>query len=89
MSAAYPGNTTDKAIVQHDGILKQLKPGDGILADKGFLMEDLIPEGKFDIEIGYCQIILIKQDWTRPKLNLYSKMIYINSNFKCSIRKLG
>ena len=46
-----PGNTTDKDIVKHDGILRQLQPGDGVLADKGFIMEDLdlIPEGEFSL----------------------------------------
>ena len=49
VSEAYPGNTTDKNIVKHDGILRQLQPGDGVLADKGFIMEGLIPEGEFSL----------------------------------------
>jgi len=44
-SDAYPGSTSDKEIVKHCGILHQLEPGDLILADKGFLIHDLLPRG--------------------------------------------
>lgn len=42
-SQLYPGSTSDKAIVQHCGIVKQLFPGDIILADKGFVIRDILP----------------------------------------------
>ena len=44
-SSAYPGSTSDKAIVEHSGILSQLIAGDVVLADKGFLINDLLPPG--------------------------------------------
>jgi hypothetical protein len=44
-SPAYPGCTADKEIVEHCGILKHLVAGDMILADKGFLISDIIPPG--------------------------------------------
>ena len=45
ISNLYPGSTSDKAIVKHCGILEQLQPGDLILADKGFIISDLLPSG--------------------------------------------
>lgn len=42
VSAAYPGLTSDKAVVENCGILKDMRPGDLILADKGFLLQDLV-----------------------------------------------
>ena len=34
-----------KKIVLHSKVLEQIKPGDLILADKGFLLHDLLPQG--------------------------------------------
>lgn len=45
VSNLYPGSTSDKAIVAHCGILEQLECGDLILADKGFLISDILPTG--------------------------------------------
>jgi hypothetical protein len=44
-SSCYPGNTSDKEIVQHSGLVDHLEKGDLILADKGFLISDFLPEG--------------------------------------------
>lgn len=44
-SDAYPGSTSDKEIVKNSGLLEELEPGDLILADKGFLIHDILPAG--------------------------------------------
>ncbi|XP_061179874.1 uncharacterized protein LOC133188453 [Saccostrea echinata] len=44
-SELYPGSTSDAAIVDHCGVLDMLKPGDMILADKGFNIFDKLPPG--------------------------------------------
>lgn len=44
-SNLFPGSVSDKAIVQESGILNHFKPGDLILADKGFLISDILPHG--------------------------------------------
>ena len=41
----FPGSTSDKAIVQKSGVLEHFKSGDLILADKGFLIADIVPPG--------------------------------------------
>ena len=42
-SGLYPGSTSDKAIVRHCGILNLMEPGDLIIADKGFLIQSILP----------------------------------------------
>ena len=40
MSELYPGSISDKEIVKRSGLLEVLQPGDEIMADKGFLIQD-------------------------------------------------
>jgi len=43
ISRLWGGNVSDRHIVQHDEFLPKLCPGDVIMADKGFTVEDLLP----------------------------------------------
>ena len=43
ISKLYPGSISDKAIVQQSGLLNHLVAGDMVLADKGFLIQDILP----------------------------------------------
>ena len=45
VSNLYPGSKSDKEIVRDSCILEELQPGDLVLADKGFLIQDLMPRG--------------------------------------------
>jgi hypothetical protein len=45
VSELHPGSRSDKEIVRHSKVLNQMKPGDLVLADKGFLIQDLMPAG--------------------------------------------
>ena len=45
VSKLYPGSISDKAIVQQSGLLNHLTAGDLVLADRGFLIQDLVPNG--------------------------------------------
>lgn len=45
VSELYPGSTSDKKITQHCGLLQKLEAGDLVLADKGFLITDMLPQG--------------------------------------------
>lgn len=44
-SSLYPGSISDNAVVQNCEILSDFVAGDLILADKGFLIEDILPVG--------------------------------------------
>ena len=40
VSELYPGSISDKEIVKRSGLLEVLQPGDEIMSDKGFLIQD-------------------------------------------------
>ena len=44
-SKAYPGSTSDVAIVDHSHMVSSFVAGDLILADKGFTIYALLPDG--------------------------------------------
>lgn len=44
-SDLYPGSTSDKILVGHCKVLKVFEEGSLILADKGFLISDMLPAG--------------------------------------------
>ena len=45
VSKLYPGSISDKAIEQKSGFLDHVSTGDVGLADKGFLIQDIVPNG--------------------------------------------
>ena len=45
VSNLYPGSISDKAIVQQSEFLNHLTAGDMVSADKGFVIQDLVPNG--------------------------------------------
>ena len=45
VSAFYPGCMSDKEIVRQSMVMDQMQSGDLILADKGFLIQELLPPG--------------------------------------------
>ena len=44
-SNLYAGSISEKAIVQQSGLAHHFSAGDMILADEGFLIRDIIPNG--------------------------------------------
>lgn len=44
-SGLYGGSTSDKEITKQCGLLELLKPGDCVMADKGFTISDILPQG--------------------------------------------
>ncbi|XP_078029682.1 uncharacterized protein LOC144466498 [Epinephelus lanceolatus] len=44
ISKLYTGSISDKEITRESGLTQLLLPGDGVMADKGFLIEDLLAE---------------------------------------------
>ena len=45
VSNLYPGSISDKAILHQSGLVNHFSAGDMILADKGFLIQDILPDG--------------------------------------------
>ena len=44
VSAGFSGNSSDRFTIEHSGILEELKPGQRILADKGYNARDLFAQ---------------------------------------------
>ena len=44
ISPRFSGNSSDRFTIQHSGILDELKPGQRILADKGYNAQDLFAQ---------------------------------------------
>lgn len=44
-SKLFPGSTSDKMLFEESGLSNFFNPGDMILANKGFLIYDLLPQG--------------------------------------------
>lgn len=45
ISDLYGGNISDKKLTQLSGLLDLLEPGDAIMADRGFTIDDILPPG--------------------------------------------
>ena len=68
-SDLYPGSTSDVAIVEHCKILEEMKPGDLILADKGFTIQRLLPSG---VSLNIPPFLASKGQFTREEARLCS-----------------
>ncbi len=51
VSDAYEGSISDKDIVVQSGFLDRLHPGDMVMADRGFLIREVLNERKVDLNI--------------------------------------
>jgi hypothetical protein len=70
-SELYPGSTSDAAIVDHCGVLKQLQAGDLILADKGFSIYDKLPSG---VSLNIPPFLSSKAHFTKEEAKLCYKI---------------
>jgi len=66
VSDCYEGSISDKKLVQVSGLLDKLEPGDEVMADKGFLIQDILaPLGvrlmKANTQMAADDVILTKK----------------------------
>lgn len=66
-SELYPGSTSDAAIVDQCGILDMLKPGDMILADKGFNIFEKLPSS---VTLNVPPFVSLKSHFTTEEAHL-------------------
>ena len=71
ISEGYMGSISDKMVTDDSGVLSHLKAGDLILADKGFLLHDIIPQGVF---LNLPAFLRGKQKFTREEA-IFSRKI--------------
>jgi len=65
VSDCYGGSTSDKCIVLHSKFLDKLEIGDMVLADKGFLLHDVMPDGVSLVTPDY----LVNEQFTVQQVN--------------------
>ena len=71
VSNLYPGSTSDVAIVEHSRMLELLSPGDMILADKGFTIHKLLPQGVF---LNIPPFLTNKSQFTQEEVQVCRKI---------------
>lgn len=60
MSDAWPGKTLDRQLTEECGLLELLEPHDSVMADKGFMIADLLEKRLCFLNIPPFRDILIK-----------------------------
>ena len=71
VSDLYPGSTSDVAIVEHSKLMDTLLPGDLILADKGFTIHRLLPNG---VSLNIPPFLVGKSQFTAEEALLCRKI---------------
>ena len=73
ISSLFEGSISDKELVKQSGLLSLLQPGDQIMADKGFVIQDLLTPLGFSIVMP--SFLSYKQQFSKGEL-LRSKTIH-------------
>jgi DDE superfamily endonuclease/Helix-turn-helix of DDE superfamily endonuclease len=89
VSELYGGSESDKSIVFKSGILNQLVPGDLVLADKGFTIFDILPDG---VALNIPSFLVGKQftpnEMFSNKINTRARVIIERFNARLKIFKI-
>ena len=76
VSSLYQGSISDKEITRRSGILSLLEEGDEVMADKGFLIQDLLEPKKATLTIppflSRTRSLQFTSKHRRPKLSMLS-----------------
>ena len=84
VSELYPGSTSDKQIVLHGKVLDHMQPGDLILADKGFLLHDIVPQG---VAVNIPPF-LNKPQFTKEQVVETTRIARARIHVECAIQRL-
>ena len=82
VSKLFPGSTSDKKIFEQSGLIDLLTPGDLILADKSFLIHDLLPQG---VSVNTSSFLLNEQftpEEAKLTTQLARKRIHVERAFQ-------
>lgn len=70
-SDLYPGSTSDVAIVEHSQLMSKFSPGDLLLADKGFTIHSLLPDG---VSLNIPPFLSSKAQFTKQEAQMCAKI---------------
>ncbi|KAJ1526613.1 hypothetical protein ONE63_008199 [Megalurothrips usitatus] len=86
LSEAYHGSITDRKLVDQSGFMDHLLPGDGVMADRGFDMEDRCDERNIDL---FVPAFLRGRDAFTARELILSRSIAVSRVFvECFIGKI-
>ncbi|XDV13745.1 hypothetical protein PO909_002088 [Leuciscus waleckii] len=83
-SDLYGGRASDKAITAACGLLQHLRPGDMVMAEKGFTIQDILPEG---VSLNIPSF-LINGQFTQEEVNNNRLISKARTHVECSIQRL-
>jgi len=86
ISQLYEGSISDKELVKQSGLLSLLEPGDQILADKGFTIQDLLQE--VGCELAIPAFLERKDQFSKDELNRSKKIHNLRVHVERSIRRV-
>lgn len=84
VSDLYPGSFSDKAITEHTGVLKMMQPGDLVLADKGFLVQDMLPQG---VSLNVPPF-LVNNQFTKEQVQLTTRIARARIHVERAIKRI-
>ncbi|XP_047041908.1 uncharacterized protein LOC124645958 [Helicoverpa zea] len=96
-SGAYAGSTSDRQIVERSSLFEKCEPGDSIMADRGFNVQDLFASKGVGINIptflkGKSQIpgVLLKQDQKLASQRVHiERLIGLSKTYKILTSELN
>jgi hypothetical protein len=77
VSECYGGSTSDKAIVVHTKFLDDFDIGDMVMADKGFLLHDIMPQGVSLVTPDYLVNEQFSKDQVRKNKLISSARVHV------------
>uniref|UniRef100_A0AAX7SFJ0 DDE Tnp4 domain-containing protein n=1 Tax=Astatotilapia calliptera TaxID=8154 RepID=A0AAX7SFJ0_ASTCA len=88
VSNLYGGSASDKAITADCGVLQHLQPGDMVIADKGFTIRDILPEGEEVNNNRKISCARIHVERSIQRLKVFSILHHIPYQLKKNINKI-
>ena len=86
ISRSYGGRTSDKYITENCGVLDNLLPGDQILADRGFTIEESV--GLYCAEVKIPPFTKAKKQLTRSEVDRTRKLAHVRIHVERVIGQL-
>jgi hypothetical protein len=86
VSPLYTGNMSDKEITKLCGILDLLEPNDSVMADKGFLVEDLLKEKQCTLNIP--PFLRCQGQFSLPDVHLTEEIASLRIHVERFIRRV-
>lgn len=86
VSNLYTGSISDKEITKESGILSLLEPGDEVIADKGFLIKDLLSE--IDVKLVIPTFLGPSGQFSKDEITYTQEIARLRVHVERAIRRI-